>query len=121
MLRDFYILLGDCALELAQLHSDSVRLIFTSPPYADQRKNTYGGIHPDEYVDWFLPISRELLRVLHPRGTFILNIKEKAVSGERHTYVLDLIKALRVQGWLVDRRVCLAQEELISGKMAQPF
>ena len=100
MVTDFYILLGDAVTELAQLHSDSVQLVFTSPPYADQRKNTYGGIHPDEYVDWFLPISRELLRVLHPRGTFILNIKEKAVNGERHTYVLDLIRAMREQGWL---------------------
>ncbi len=37
---------------------------------------TYGGIDPNEYVEWFLPISKELLRVLKPTGTFILNIKE---------------------------------------------
>ena len=53
MENDFYIIQGDSAIELAQLHSDSVQLIVTSPPYADQRKSTYGGIHPDRYVDWF--------------------------------------------------------------------
>ena len=52
--------------------------------YADQRKATYGGIKPEEYVAWFLPISRELLRVLKPSDTFILNIKEKSQDGERH-------------------------------------
>jgi len=99
MIPEARILLGDCAQVLKTLPTDTVQLIFTSPPYADQRKRTYGGLHPDDYVAWFLPIGRELLRVLHPRGTFVLNIKEKAVQGERHTYVLDLIKALRAQGW----------------------
>lgn len=65
--------------QLKLLSDDSVDLIVTSPPYADQRKNTYGGISHDEYVQWFLPISEQLLRVLKPTGTFILNIKEKVV------------------------------------------
>ena len=59
MLNDVSIVLGDCAQALAQLESDSAQLIFTSPPYADQRKKTYGGVHPDHYVAWFLPISSE--------------------------------------------------------------
>lgn len=91
---------GDCKEELKKLPSDYVDLIFTSPPYADQRKSTYGGIHPDKYIDWFLPITKELLRVLKPSGTFILNIKERVVDGERHTYVLKLILELRKQGWI---------------------
>ena len=41
--------LGDCEQLLKRLPADSVDLIFTSPPYADQRKKTYGGIHPAEY------------------------------------------------------------------------
>jgi DNA modification methylase len=79
------LLLGDCAEQLKKIEDNSVDLIFTSPPYADQRKNTYGGIHPDEYVQWFLPIANELLRVLKPTGTFVLNIKEKVMNGESHT------------------------------------
>ena len=65
----------------------------------DSRVNTYGGVSPSQYVDWFLPISKELLRVLKPSGTFILNIKEKVVMCERHTYVIELILEMRKQGW----------------------
>jgi len=100
MNSDVQLYLGDCRNELKKLSDDSVDLIVTSPPYADSRKSTYGGIHPDDYVDWFLPISEELLRVLKPTGTFILNIKEKVVNGERHTYVIQLIVEMRKQGWL---------------------
>lgn len=92
-------LIGDCKEVLQVVPKNSFDLIVTSPPYADSRKDTYGGVDPDEYVGWFLPRSKEFLRVLKPDGTFILNIKEKAVEGERHTYVLDLIKALKEQGW----------------------
>ena len=115
------ILLGDARQQLKLLRTKSVQLIFTSPPYADQRKSTYGGIHPDRYVDWFLPISRDLLRVLKPRGTFILNIKEKAVNGERHTYVLDLIKALREQGWLWTEEFIWHKKNCYPGKWPNRF
>jgi DNA modification methylase len=85
---------------LKEVKSSSIDLIVTSPPYADSRTTTYGGIKPDAYVDWFLPISDELKRVLKEDGTFILNIKERVVAGERHTYVIELILAMRKAGWL---------------------
>jgi site-specific DNA-methyltransferase (adenine-specific)/site-specific DNA-methyltransferase (cytosine-N4-specific) len=91
---------GDSLQVLKNMEDNSIDLIVTSPPYSDQRKSTYGGIHPDNYVEWFLPISSELLRVLKPTGSFILNIKEKVYNGERHTYVIELILAMRKQGWL---------------------
>jgi site-specific DNA-methyltransferase (adenine-specific)/site-specific DNA-methyltransferase (cytosine-N4-specific) len=93
------VFLGDCKDILKDFPNDCIDLIFTSPPYADRRKHTYGGIKPEKYVEWFLPRSEQFLRVLKPSGTFILNIKEKAENGERHTYVLELILALRKQGW----------------------
>lgn len=94
------IFAGDCLSLLAELAPASVDLIVTSPPYADQRNHTYGGIHPDKYVEWFIPISEQLMRVLKPTGSFVLNIKERVVKGERHTYVIELILALKRQGWL---------------------
>jgi len=94
------IVCGDAAEQLKKLARNSVDLVVTSPPYADSRINTYGGVSPSKYVEWFLPISQELLRVLKPSGTFILNIKERVVSGERHTYVLELILEMKRQGWL---------------------
>ena len=94
------IYLGDCKEVLQEMDDNSVDLIFTSPPYADSRKTTYGGIHPDKYVEWILPITKELFRVLKPTGTFVLNIKEKVVKGERHTYVIDLIHEMKKQDWI---------------------
>jgi site-specific DNA-methyltransferase (adenine-specific) len=94
------IIQGDCLEALKGFESWTFDLIVTSPPYADQRNKTYGGIKPSKYVEWFLARSEQFLRVLKPTGSFVLNIKEKAEAGERHVYVLELILALRKQGWL---------------------
>jgi DNA modification methylase len=115
------IRLGDCRKVLKELPDNSVDLIFTSPPYADQRKNTYGGIHPDKYVEWFLPISKELLRVLKPAGTFILNIKEKVVEGERSIYVLELILEMKKQGWLWTEEFIWHKKNCYPGKWPNRF
>ncbi len=115
------ILLGDCEVLLATLPPASVDLIVTSPPYADQRKHTYGGIAPDQYVDWFLPISAELYRVLKPSGSFILNIKERVVDGERHTYILELILALRKQGWRWTEEYIWHKKNCYPGKWPNRF
>lgn len=114
-------MLGDSKEILKTLPENSVDLIVTSPPYADQRKNTYGGIHPDEYVNWFLPISEQLLRVLKPTGTFILNIKEKVVKGERSTYVMELILAMRKQGWFWTEEFIWHKKNSYPGKWPNRF
>lgn len=112
---------GDCLQKLKLLEDNSVDLIVTSPPYADQRKNTYGGISTNKYVDWFLPISAELLRVLKPTGTFILNIKEKVQNGERSTYVLELILEMRKQGWLWTEEFIWHKKNCYPGKWPNRF
>ena len=115
------IYLGDSKEQLKLLPENSVDLVVTSPPYADQRRNTYGGIHPDDYVEWFLPISEQLLRVLKPTGTFILNIKEKAVKGERSTYVIELILEMRKQGWLWTEEFIWHKKNCYPGKWPNRF
>ena len=112
---------GDSTEVLKQLSDNSVDLIVTSPPYADQRKGTYGGIHPDKYVEWFLPISKQLFRVLKPTGTFILNIKEKVVDGERSTYVMELIIAMRKHGWLWTEEFIWHKKNSFPGKWPNRF
>ncbi len=112
---------GDCKKILAKFPGSSVDLIVTSPPYADRRKDTYGGIDPDKYVEWFLPISGELRRVLKPTGTFILNIKEKVADGERHPYVIELILALRKQGWLWTEEFIWHKKNSYPGKWPNRF
>jgi site-specific DNA-methyltransferase (adenine-specific)/site-specific DNA-methyltransferase (cytosine-N4-specific) len=115
------IYMGDCAEVLKGIASDSVDLVVTSPPYADQRKDTYGGVSVREYVNWFLPISRELLRVLKPTGTFVLNIKEKVQDGERSTYVLELILEMRKQGWLWTEEFIWHKKNCYPGKWPNRF
>ena len=115
------ILQGDCGEVLRGLPDDSVDLIFTSPPYADSRKQTYGGVHPDGYVEWFLPKAEQFRRVLKPEGTFVLNVKERVVGGERHTYVLELILALRRQGWLWTEEFCWHKKNCYPGKWPNRF
>jgi len=113
--------LGDCLAVLQKYPAQCIDLIVTSPPYADQRSSTYGGIKPEDYVDWFLPRAQEFLRVLRPTGSFVLNIKEKAVNGERHTYVLELILALRKQGWLWTEEYIWHKKNCYPGKWPNRF
>jgi len=115
------ILSGDCLEKLKELPNSSVDLIVTSPPYADQRKNTYGGIKPEKYVSWFLPIAAELFRVLKNDGTFILNIKEKVQNGERSTYVLELILEMKKQGWLWTEEFIWHKKNCYPGKWPNRF
>ena len=116
-----HVILGDCLYVLKNLPRNSIDLIVTSPPYADQRKSTYGGISPDKYVEWFLPITAELLHILSPRGTFILNIKEKVDNGERHTYVMELIIEMRKRGWLWTEEFIWHKKNCFPGKWPNRF
>lgn len=116
-----YLILGDSKEVLKKLPDNSIDLIVTSPPYADSRAKTYGGISPDRYVQWFLPFSEELLRVVKEDGTFILNIKEKVVNGERHTYVMELIMEMRKQGWLWTEEFIWHKKNCHPGKWPNRF
>ena len=94
--------LQGCATRLPVADS-SVQLAVTSPPYAQLRANTYGGIPADGYVDWFMPIAEELSRVLRDGGSFVLNIKESSagIGAGKQRYVYELILALMDSGWLL--------------------
>jgi site-specific DNA-methyltransferase (adenine-specific)/site-specific DNA-methyltransferase (cytosine-N4-specific) len=115
------IFIGDCLYMLAKIPDNSVDLIITSPPYADQRKNTYGGISPDNYADWFVPRAREFFRVLKPTGSFVLNIKERVVNGERSTYVFEIIEKMRKVGWLWTEEYIWHKKNSYPGKWSNRF
>lgn len=115
------IIHGDCEEILKEFPDDSIDLIFTSPPYADQREKTYGGVKADQYVEWFLPKAEQFLRILKPRGTFVLNIKERVVNGERHTYVIELILKMREQGWLWTEEFIWHKRNSYPGKWPNRF
>ena len=112
---------GNSTKVLKKIAPGSVDLVVTSPPYADNRKGPYHGFPIDRYVQRFLPISRELKRVLKPEGSFVLNIKERAVDGERQTYVLNLVVALRRQGWLWTEEYVWCKSNCYPGKWPNRF
>lgn len=93
---------GDALELLPRLPARSVDLFFMSPPYADAR--AYSRIHPDRYVEWFLPFARAMLDAAKDSGSMILNIKNRvanrgALKGQRHPYVYALVLALQHMGW----------------------
>lgn len=112
---------GDCFTTIKTLPDNSIDLIITSPPYADKRKRFYDSVHPNIYVEWFMPLADELKRVLKTKGSFILNIKEHPRDGERDTYVLELILALKKSGWLWIEEYCWYKKNSFPGKWPNRF
>ncbi len=90
-MKPYTIINGDCLNVLKKFQNDSIDMIFTSPPYAELRKKYYNSIHIDNYIKWFLPIAKELKRVLKNTGSFFLNIKPHVKNGERVLYVYKLV------------------------------
>jgi site-specific DNA-methyltransferase (adenine-specific)/site-specific DNA-methyltransferase (cytosine-N4-specific) len=62
-----------------------------------------------------------MLRVLKPTGTFVLNIKEKVVNAERSTYVIELILAMKKQGWLWTEEFIWHKKNCYPGKWPNRF
>ncbi|SHN62841.1 site-specific DNA-methyltransferase (cytosine-N4-specific) [Geodermatophilus obscurus] len=96
------VLHGDSLDLLPRLEPGSVDLFFMSPPYADQR--AYSRIHPDRYVEWFLPFARAMYDATSETGSMVLNIKNRVANrgplrGQRHPYVYELVLALQHMGW----------------------
>lgn len=96
----FEILHGDCIEVMASLPAESVDAIVTSPPYAMQRKSTYGGIPEAEYPDWTLAWMAEAWRVLKPNGSVLINIRPHIKDGQISDYTLRTRLALREAGWV---------------------
>lgn len=91
----YKLIFGDALESIKDIESNSVDLIITSPPYANRRRNSYDSIPEDKYLEWFVPIGKEIKRIMSPSGSFFLNLKTHAKNGERSLYVMKLIIALR--------------------------
>ncbi len=96
------VIQGDAADLLPRIPDGSVDLFFTSPPYADAR--AYSRIHPDHYVEWFLPYAKQMLAATAETGNLVINIKNRvanrgALRGQRHPYVYQLVLAMQDMGW----------------------
>jgi site-specific DNA-methyltransferase (adenine-specific) len=81
------------------LDENSVDLLVTSPPYAEQRKNQYGGVTEKEYPNWTVNWMREVKRIIKPKGSIFINIRPHLKKGVISDYVLKTRLALRQDGW----------------------
>ncbi len=95
---NYQIIYGDSRSVLPPL-GQIADLIVTSPPYADARKKHYDSIPPDVFVDWFSSFHQAFYDILKPKGSLVINIKDKVVNGVRHRYVWKTIQRLSELGW----------------------
>ena len=73
---------ADSSQGMAALPDESVDLVVTSPPYALHFKKEYGNADKKDYVDWFRPFGAQVLRILKPDGSFVLNIGGSYEKGQ---------------------------------------
>jgi len=99
---------------LQALPENSVDLVITSPPYDGQSKYGNGEKYGrDWYAGFFREVTAQVLRVLSPRGSFVLNYRSKRHGSERGTLQYELVFWLREQGFLF----C---EDFVWGKPSPP-
>jgi len=105
---------GDCLDVLRQVPDGGIDLVVTSPPYDHQGKYRDGERYARQwYQDTFLKVSGEVLRVLQPRGSFVLNYRSRRHGPERGTLQYELVFWLRDLGFLF----C---EDFVWGKPSPP-
>ena len=106
---------GDCLELLAQLPSESVDLVFTSPPY-NLRNSTGNGTrdwagydgHSDDmphgaYVEWQRECLRQMLRVLKPDGAIFYNHAPR-VQGGKHLGHQDILEGFPLRQVIIWHR-----------------
>ena len=91
---------GDCFELVSRLPGEGINLVFTSPPYANQRKNQYGGVSEADYPAWTVKWMSEVYRALKPRGNVAMVIRPHVHNWEISDYVLRTRLALREWGWI---------------------
>lgn len=90
---------ADALDALPTLEPGSIDSVVTSPPYAMQRKSTYGGVPEADYPDWTVEWMRAIKPALTERGSVMLNISPHVKGGMLSDYVLRMRLALRADGW----------------------
>jgi len=73
--------LGDSLAGMKKIPSESIDLVFTSPPFALTRKKEYGNEPIERYMEWFIPFCEEIKRILTPEGSFVLDIGGSWIPG----------------------------------------
>jgi len=97
---------GDLLEQITNIEDNSVDLVLTSPPYAEQRDGLYNGINEHDYPEWTVKWMQQVKRILKPAGNVAIVIRPHIKEGQISDYTLKMRLAIREDGW----REC---EELI--------
>src|SRR4051794_7807756 len=84
---------GKCEEVLSALKSryqKRVQLIFTSPPFALNRKKRYGNLKGREYVDWLASFAELFSELLTKNGSIVLEIGNGWEAGQPTMSTLPL-------------------------------
>lgn len=84
---------------IGSAYGEFVNTVITSPPYAEQRKNQYGGVTEEDYPQWTVDWMRKIKKVLREDGSVFINIRPHIKNGVISDYVLKTRLALRADGW----------------------
>ena len=92
---------GDSLELMREIEDETVDLVVTSPPYALHFEKEYGNVAKDDYIEWFLPFSEQIRRILKPEGSFVLDISDssalqliEALLRDRRTITADLLRQI---------------------------
>jgi site-specific DNA-methyltransferase (adenine-specific) len=111
---------GDCIDVMRTLAPESIDAVITSPPYAMQRKATYGGVPEADYPAWTVAWMREVRRVLKPDGSAVINISPHKIDGGLSDYVLRTRLALRSEWTEIDEIVWHKTNAMPTGSPRRP-
>lgn len=96
------VYLGDSSSLMRSIPDSSVNLVLTSPPFALTRKKEYGNEDADRYVEWFMPFSEQIHRIVKDDGSFVLDLGGAYLPGApvRSIYQFELlVKLCREKGF----------------------
>lgn len=93
------IIKGDCLDLIPSLDDESVQLVLTSPPYAEQRNGHYRGVSEKDFSDWTVQWMEPLWDKLTDNGSVLMVIRPHLKKGILSDYVLRTRLALREDGW----------------------
>lgn len=103
---DASLYLGDALDVMGSWPDECIDGIVTSPEYADQRKYTHDAARGVEtYAKRFTPYLAEMLRVVKPTGSLMLNLGVIMRKGEETAYADEVLAAARELGWKLLHRM----------------
>jgi len=108
---------GDCLNLLPKV--GLVDAVVTSPPYAEQRADTYGGVPETEYPKWMVEWASKV--PLKPDGSLLVNIKEHRGDWGMSDYVHRSRMLMGEKGWCeVDELLWIKPDPIPTGPNSLP-